>query len=1179
MRLLCIGDIHLRSKRLRDISSAWARTVEWAYKNKVDALCLAGDVFDHGNVWGREYSTGSIYDAFLSPIFKTNPIQTIVVVGNHDLASSPRDKDALSPIDKYPWITVVRRPGVIHINDELAICAVPWLNKTHVISKLIQDGTKLKDATKKVNEALSNLMLPLSKEVADAKDSGKFTLFMGHLEVTGAKREAGTVQTGGSFEFAPLELACVGADAYALAHIHVRQSIPGLPNQNDGYLGTICQLNFGEENQQVGCRLIEINNRKLISDKWMDNKASPKYYNASSLDGLQYRPGIDYVKLRGEIRPETLPQGIIFEKLPMNLESKRRTEEKLEATCPLNVLLEAWAFKESVPIPIALLTEQAEAIRSQHQVQSDAIGSLERIERIKIENITSHVDTEIPLNFSGICGICGPNGSGKSTAIETICLAPFGISPSRPILKNLLKKRDTVDAASEMEFVANGKRYVVRRELKRRKKTFTHNAYVFDPTETNPEKRALAGPSVEDVYKFCTSLIGDTKLVMSGIFSAQGDADNIANLDAAPRKDLFAKLLGTEQFLIYAEAAKDMVKADGAIIAAKLARLESIKIDLASEAQEKEKLKIAFESIQSNDKAKHDFEEKLIIARQKCDQIKESQREHIKVVNEKTGLEAALDKIVSEGRQLKAKLNETKALDSGILEASLAEARTRRDSIQQINEQLTALSEQRLKIVNEASQLSNKSNALIQDWEQKYSTYLLAKQKEINDAETQSTKEISEIRSKLESVASKKESLIFGQTEGHRRTALLKEPGFPNLTECAVCPLAKDIIAVRNGLPAIAEEIEKTDAMTERGKVKLKKTETEWRDKIGSVQATIIEKNEFEPIITADAKALSERAKTLLASINAPTELLEKKKALEGQGVDVQEVERRLAGVQQQRDDATKINARIDALKMSYKEMDQKIKNMLIPLAPLPEDIEDANTRLSDMQTTLRNVDSTLKDLNVEMGRRTAIVETFSKLHKEAEAIRIDTQDKAQRVDVLNALVKAFCRDGIPQLIVDSSIPHLNEILYNLLSECEGKWSMRVSSFREDAKGKIAEKIDILVDDGEDERDIGTFSGGERNLLEYVFRVAFSILQADRSGKGLKVLVLDEPMYFADDALADAFMRMIKKLTEHFNQIFIISHSDYILSSIENKIYFSRTSTGESVVQVDFIEHSDKDKK
>ena len=133
---------------------------------------------------------------------------------------------------------------------------------------------------------------------------------------------------------------------------------------------------------------------------------------------------------------------------------------------------------------------------------------------------------------------------------------------------------------------------------------------------------------------------------------------------------------------------------------------------------------------------------------------------------------------------------------------------------------------------------------------------------------------------------------------------------------------------------------------------------------------------------------------------------------------------------------------------------------------------------------------------------------------------------------------------------------------------------MRVVSFKEDSKGKITERIDILVDDGEEERDLATYSGGEQNLLAYVFRIAMSILQSERSGKGLKVLVLDEPMYFADVDLAESFMRMLKKLTGHFNQILLVSHSDYMLSAMQNKIFFSLDSSKRTVIETDFAERT-----
>jgi len=78
------------------------------------------------------------------------------------------------------------------------------------------------------------------------------------------------------------------------------------------------------------------------------------------------------------------------------------------------------------------------------------------------------------------------------------------------------------------------------------------------------------------------------------------------------------------------------------------------------------------------------------------------------------------------------------------------------------------------------------------------------------------------------------------------------------------------------------------------------------------------------------------------------------------------------------------------------------------------------------------------------------------------------------------------------------------------------------------------------------------------------------LAQAERSGRGVKVLVLDEAMYFADSEYAEAFMRMLQNLTKCFTQIIVVSHSDLVLASIRNKIFFAKPIGGRTTIQCDF---------
>jgi len=271
--------------------------------------------------------------------------------------------------------------------------------------------------------------------------------------------------------------------------------------------------------------------------------------------------------------------------------------------------------------------------------------------------------------------------------------------------------------------------------------------------------------------------------------------------------------------------------------------------------------------------------------------------------------------------------------------------------------------------------------------------------------------------------------------------------------------------------------------------------------------------------------------------------------------------------------EVAKIEGMIEASRNSIKETDKELQEATEEFNATTYS-SDAHQKLINAANLLnfqiKKLNTDIATSNVELGKSKARLEQHADRRAEANILLKDIAQKEANAAVYEALSKAFGRDGIPQLIVDSAIPHLQEIMFDMMSEIDGKWAIRITTQRETQKGTTQERIEILVDDGDDERDISTYSGGEMNLLSTIIRIAFSILQAERSGKGLKVLVLDEAMYFADHEYSDAFMRMLKKLPRYFNQIFIISHSEFVLSSIENKIFFARTSNGKTTVQTDF---------
>ena len=1162
MRLLFVGDLHFRAKKLSDISSAWKGVVGWAKRNSIDGIVQAGDVFSHFNVYGREASTGTIYDALLEPLCSDGkPLPLLTFPGNHDIGA-PRDKDALAPIERHPWVTVVRTPKTVQFG-EVSVCVIPWIYRIHLVSKLEEKGLTLSEATKKVEAAIRSIPGKLAAEAAEAKKNGKFVILAGHCDIAGSKLHNGYRATG-SFEFSPEEIASVGADAYAFGHIHVRQHVPRLPSENDGYLGTLCQLDFGEEGNSVGCRLLETSGRNLVADKWMENKTSPRYFTVSdSLSGLSYRQGTDRVKLRGTTRPESLPEGIQFEPLPREKEKDERKHSSLSVDSPLSLLLSAWAEESGCKIPVDQLEAAALKLAGISQVLAESIGSFDRIKRIVLKNITKHSDTDIVVWDAPIIAVCGPNGTGKTTAMEAFTVCLYGIT-SKPSLASLLPSfLEECESAIEMEFDSGGKPYLARREFKKGGKAF-HKAFVFDMSTGTPVP--LAGPKIEDVTSFSTRLVGDPALVLAGMFSPQGDADNLVKLRPAPRKDLFAKMLGSDRFFAISEEAKRACSADGAIIDANKARIEGLRLELASEDADSAELARLRLVASGKKKDAEDARTATDALREAAGKLEAKKKDRDSALAGQAALLSKKKAIVDEGKRLKEERSRLASLDPAAALKALSVAKEKHKAhavLADAAKTASLVSEQaKGESVRAAAALSNAKAHRASA----YSAYAC----EIVNRKDAAREERNAARLPLQQVAEDERlraQLAATRAEDAKRRAETVA-SIPGLKECKECPLAKSGMEAKESVAdlrvqataAARKEIAAAKALEDFDKEVLSMLgafvpvpEPEWHPDLLKAIADLEKK-----VAASNSKATSEVESAKALSIKVETS-----KTLLG---PLEALEKALSDASAAQANISKFEALLKAKKAEYDGIEKELRLLVIP-AYDEASMTGLQAQLAEAKNAATAAEHAMSFADLAAGRQEAKVEQHGKRKTEIARIEAENASKEGFVSVHQALTKAFSRDGIPQLVADSAIPHLEELMRELIAECEARWSIRIATQRETKSGTVQERIDILVDDGDGERDISTYSGGELNLLSVVVRIAFSMLQAERSGKGLKVIVLDETMYFADEANSDSFMRMVSKLAGRFNQVFLVSHKDYVLSAIPDKMVFSLGSDGRTKVR------------
>ncbi len=277
MKVLHTSDWHLgRSlygrKRYEEFSTFldWlAQTIE---KEKVDALLVAGDVFDTSTPSNRAQE---LYYRFLSRVSTSCCRHVVVIAGNHDsptFLNAP--KELLRALNVYVvgsmTDTLEDEVIVLYKNEqpEAIVCAVPYLRDKDI--RTVEPGETTDDKNAKLILGLKNhyadvCTIAEQKRVEFEKNgySGVPIVAMGHLFTAGGK----TVDGDGVRELYVGSLAHVDEDVFpssidylALGHLHVPQHVSNTENMR--YCGSPIPMGYGEAHQEKKVVLIEFNSTK-----------------------------------------------------------------------------------------------------------------------------------------------------------------------------------------------------------------------------------------------------------------------------------------------------------------------------------------------------------------------------------------------------------------------------------------------------------------------------------------------------------------------------------------------------------------------------------------------------------------------------------------------------------------------------------------------------------------------------------------------------------------------------------------------------------------------------------------------------------------------------------------------------------------------------------------------------
>ncbi|HYE57002.1 MAG TPA: SMC family ATPase, partial [Rhodothermales bacterium] len=175
-----------------------------------------------------------------------------------------------------------------------------------------------------------------------------------------------------------------------------------------------------------------------------------------------------------------------------------------------------------------------------------------------------------------------------------------------------------------------------------------------------------------------------------------------------------------------------------------------------------------------------------------------------------------------------------------------------------------------------------------------------------------------------------------------------------------------------------------------------------------------------------------------------------------------------------------------------------------------------------------------------------------------AQAANTEATARAARDEaaLYRHLRTAFSRRGIPSLIIEETLPEIEEHANDLLGRLtDGQMHLQLRSLRDKKTGGTAETLDIiLTDDQGSERPYETFSGGEAFRVNFALRVALSQLLARRSGVSVRTLVVDEGFGTQDPQGLQALVEAIRSVQDHFDKILVVTHLDELKEAFPVRI-------------------------
>jgi exonuclease SbcC len=1141
MRLAHIADLHCCKEHQKEALESLDEICQSLTTHPVDLIAIAGDTWD-ASMLNTEASGFNNFVGRIQNLAVFAPVVMIYGTPSHDTDGSLevfrkiKAKNAITILEAAkPYFLENGKIVETSTAPEALIFGIPEPRKKY----LLVNSTVGKEETESaIRTAMQKLCFLLAAKRREFPDIPCVMLYHGDIAGSSLQNDR-TIERGTGIAISIDDLASVGADYYALGHIHKPQQVGTLPAY---YAGSIYPKDFGETHK-AGFNIVEIadgktevkriafrhpQNMKIEggADVKIDGDYTGKRVWLEITCTKEERVLLDEDKILSEIRSHGVEEGsrVTISEIPT--ETVRAAE--ITEAAGVSEKFKVWAENSGIEVKDSILqkikeldseisTESAKAKGSWELVSLNLRGSIGIYKGLKKD--------EVSINFdsfdSGLIALTGDNGKGKTTLIENC----------HPYPKMLTRK----DKLQEQFRLRDSFREVVYRDrdtgrmvkcviqVDGETKSGSCNYFAYDSYDGGKSWSAVPGldKNLKPYEEFVEATFGPLELYLRTAFITQRPTKNLPDLTdatAVEKKTLFVELAGIDYLQKFAEAANEKVKSNENLVHDSEIRIQMLQNSLNRKSEIEKKL-LESEKTSKEKQAELDgITASGKKAREELNGAQERFNAEKDRLNKESGLKGDVSTLESEISNIESEIsrNQEAAEKRAENEKVIAEYEDLRKVIAEEQKKRNAINEANSAKMSEYLQKKSEFDEKIAEIKKNIETLTAEK----NAVEKEILKSENEIKFKERDIADISDTCpTCGQKLPAEKIAELNEKR--NEAKTSIKILEDAISEKKNRVSEIEKKTaELTQELSEFAFSEPVKPKREEFDASAENEATA----KLNAINIEKAKSELETAKTAAVRIEGlAVQIADKKKLLENAEHTLREVESR----------------RNDGAANALNEAQKKIDSLTEKFTSVKAELAGINATIEAEKKSLAEIAESEKELE--------------KVRKEAE--------KAKSESVEWELVsKAFGKDGIQALELDALAPGIAETANRILKSGYGdRFSISIETTRIGGSGKKTKQIEdfkIMVNDDGDVTALENKSGGESVWIKRAIYDAFAVIRRRNTGFAFLTCFQDETDGALDASAKTAYCRMLEASHEagKLRHTIIITHSNEVRAMIEQKI-------------------------